>query len=76
MKKKILISLIIFFNIFLQIFPVFAVDLESLPVWSNTSNLTVQVSGEPTFDIASEARNINRSHNSVKFYMIKILMNN
>lgn len=76
MKKKIFISIIIFLNIFLQIFPVFAIDLDNLPVWSNTSNLTVQVSGEPTFDIASEARNINRNYNSEKFYMIKILMSN
>lgn len=59
MKKKILTAIIIFFNIFLQIFPCLAAELNDLPVWSDTSNLAIETSSEPTFDIASEARNIN-----------------
>lgn len=55
MKKKIFISILIFFSINLQFFPVLAVDLDSLPVWSNTSEVTLEVANEPTFDIASES---------------------
>lgn len=55
MKKKIFVSIIIFLNIFLQIFPVFAADLETIPVWSNTSDLVIETATDPTFDIASEA---------------------
>lgn len=55
MKNKIFISIIIFINICLQIFPVFATDLSSIPVWSDSSNLVIETSNEPTFDIASEA---------------------
>lgn len=55
MKNKIFISLIIFFELSLHIFPVFASDLSTLPVWSNTSDLTLETSANPTFDIASES---------------------
>lgn len=55
MKNKVFISILIFLNIALQIFPVFATDLDNLPVWSDTSNLVVETATEPTFDIASQA---------------------
>ena len=53
--KKIKIFIISFLIIFFQIFPSFATELENLPVWSDTSELALPVSTEPTFDIASEA---------------------
>ena len=55
MKNKIFISIIIFLELCLQFIPIFATDFESLPVWSDTSNLIVQTANEPTFDIASES---------------------
>ena len=55
MKNKLFITLIIFFNISLQIFPTFATDFNDIPVWSNTSDIIVETSNEPSFDIASQA---------------------
>lgn len=55
MKNKIFISIIIFLELCLQFIPIFATDLESLPVWSDTSDLIIETANEPSFDIASEA---------------------
>lgn len=55
MKNKLFILIIIFLELSLQIFPTFATDLDSIPVWSDTSNLVIQTSSEPTFDIASQS---------------------
>ena len=55
MKNKIFILIIIFLNISLQIFPVFASYSNDVPIWSDKSDITISTSSEPTFDIASEA---------------------
>ena len=55
MKNKFLVFLMIFFSISLQIFPSFATEIDNVPVWSDTSDLVIQTSNEPTFDIASQA---------------------
>lgn len=55
MKNKIITSSMIFLLIFLNFIPVFATEFDDLPVWSDTSTISVPVSSEPSFDIASEA---------------------
>ena len=55
MKNKIFVLALIFLEFSLQLFPVFATDLNSLKVWSDTSNLVLETASEPTFDIKSES---------------------
>ena len=55
MKNKFFISILIFLILNLQIFPCFAIDLNAIPVWSDTSEISIPTAAEPSFDIASEA---------------------
>lgn len=55
MKNKIFISILIFLQISFQFIPIFATDINILPVWSDASDLCIETSSEPNFDIASES---------------------
>lgn len=55
MKNKFFILLLIFLSINLQIFPALATDINSIPVWSDMTEIAIPTATEPSFDIASEA---------------------